>query len=333
MAIDRLAVEVRTSSATQAWRLCERLGASHVMPLGDDGNELPPRCVNTPSRHFRATIQDPQRRADLYARMGAVGVTECRLAMLEVALDVFVPGADRHQLGYVAADLYRYATAAPADHWHLYRRRGERPCRVDGNAVPNLSGLARKLADDWQLADTSNKSSQARHHVYVKTRDAGAGLPPEQWRARFEVTLSGAGLPTNDLHDLDLQTLASVFKFRRLGDDLHPAARYVLAHWSVRQHGRKGTYARPHSSRIGWHSGDPTSFRRSTQADAQLNDAARVELRRLNRVWKASQAASTERSYQVFRTNPGLAHEEGSTTASPLRTPMREARFEGAYAA
>lgn len=302
LSIDRIQVEFRTAHRTQAWRLQKGLGATFVEGLTDAGTEVPPDQKNTPCALFRATIQDPTHHATLRASLDSIGAQDCRLVLLEVALDVFIPGATRHTLAEVTADLYRRVTAPPASHWHLYKISGRGSEPVGKGELTDRRTLVRRLADGHQLADVFKGTHPAvRHHLYVKSTNDGRALAPMDWSARHEITLTGAGLDGLSLAEIGLMRFADHLRYRKLSSSLSPFIVQALD-WSVTQYGRRGRYARQHPTRAGVFSGEPTHFRRFTDADTQLYDTVRDELRRLDRRWKAPKAQRpTPRTDQNFR--------------------------------
>lgn len=290
LSIDRVQVEFRTAHHTQAWRLQKGLGVSFVEGLTNAGTTLPADQRNRPCALFRATIQDPDHYATLRASLNGIGAQDCRLVLLEVALDVFVPGATKHALAEIAADLYRRTTAAPASHWHLYKNAGQGSEPVDKGELIDRRTLVRRLADGHQLADVFKGTHPAvRHHLYVKCTNGGKTLAPMDWSARHEVTLSGSGLDGLTLANMGLTRIADHLRYRKLSISINPFVRQALD-WSVTQYGRRGRYPRQHPTRTGVYSGEPTHYRRFTDADTQLYETVRDELRRLDRRWKAPKA-------------------------------------------
>jgi len=165
--------------------------------------------------------------------------------------------------------------------------------------------MVRMLAEDWQLADTQDKNASRRFHGYVKTydHDSDSGkvtsLPLDHWRARLEVTLQGAEIPTDEagtLESFNAAKLIDHFRFRKFAGNLHPAARHALEIVSLRQHGREGTYPRKHPMNVGVYSGQPTKYRTSTQADGAMNEAVRMALRRLDRGWRGTRSMTPRKT-------------------------------------
>lgn len=327
LSIDRLVFELRTANAIQAHRLRLPLGASYVAGLTGDGIELPPGKANTPCTRFKATIQDPTNFATIRTQLEKIGATAGCLVLLEIALDISIPGAGKAELAEVACDLYRRSTAEPAGHWHAYKRKGNRSQRVGASDVIDRRSLSRLLADGWQLADAFKRDCPPiRRHLYAKFTNENRALPQAHWSARHELTLTGAALRSATLADPGLKGLAEHFRYRRLTDHMNPFIRYVVE-WSAKQYGRKGRYRRQHPTRLGVYSGEATCYKRYTEADSDLHEAVRVELRRLERQWKSPKASPTvPLAYQDIRTAP-LPEMAGNSSpespASPI--PMRGA--------
>jgi len=308
MVVDRLAVAFTVSGATQAWRVREKLGsnASFVQGLDADGIDFAHDKVNTPTTRFRATFQNPHSaQAVLDALQVCAPVSPPMLVMLEAALDIYVKGADKRTLSQIVVDLYRFVEVQPNSHWHIYRKKGEGALSIDSDTNLVNRSLVRQLAEDWQLADTPDKSASRRFHGYVKTydHDSDSGkvtsLPATQWRARLEVTLQGSEIPTDDAGTLDTLSVAKLinhFRFRKFAGNLHPAARHALETVSLRQHGREGSYLRKHPMKVGVHSGQRTKYRTSTQANGAMNEAVRMALRRLDRGWRSMNSTARRKT-------------------------------------
>lgn len=315
--IDRLEVEFFTAKATQAWRIRERLGshATRVEGLDNEGNLFPFNEKSTPVTTFRATFQDHQSAGSVLEalrRCDLVGVP--KIVMLEVALDTYIQGADARGLSKAAVDMYRFLESPPAERWHAYRKKGEGAPEIHSSDVLLRRDLEDRFASGWNVADTPDKSADKRFHIYVKTHDYSVEseettpLPMDQWRARIEVTLRGSMLPAIDdagtLESLDLTKLTEHFRFREFAKDLHPAARLALDRESLQPFGQRGHYSRPDPTCIMRFSGHPTMYRGSTQANIDLNEFVRAELRRVNRQWRKPIKTPPQKAPSaVFRTN------------------------------
>lgn len=299
--IDWLQFEIRTVGRTQAMHVCNKFADVNVpvSVVGCDestGAPFPAGLSNTTTTAFRVTLQDPKNFRQMKTAFDKVSPKlalqgEPKLAAMEVAFDVYRNGASKHDLAEIVTELYRFSTVVPSHDWNFYRRKGDG--RIYVNTLDNRAAVVRHFRDEWQLTDAEDKTADVRHHAYVKTTDNnGSGLKQHEWRARFEVTLQGAALPCRTMAELerfDFATLKDHFRFRRLADDLHPAARYALANWSKDQLGRQGAYLIPSRNVPGRLSkGRKAGFRRSTAADDRLNRRGALELlRALTRHWRS----------------------------------------------
>lgn len=311
--VDWVELEVQTATPTQSWRLAGGNVAYVTACHPETGIPFPDWEKNTPTTRFRCRIQDPRNGRHVVETVERLGqnlprnivLISSKITAIEVAFDTYAPGANSRQLAEIVADRYRFSTHVPADTWHLYRGKGEHPSSRYGfdrysrliDEEWDRRELLRHLADEWQLADTPDKGATVRYHGYIKMHDQGnKPLPPSKWRARFEITLRGRALTVqllDDLEQFDFTKLAEYFKFRRLADHLHPAAKYTLAHWSTVQLGRRGRYRRRDKDKVGRYGGHPSVFRASTVADERLNATAYECLRKLTREW-AGRGASAD---------------------------------------
>jgi len=301
MVIDWLQFEIRTVGRTQAKHVSSKFAAmdAPVSVIGCDestGAPFPAGLSNTTTTAFRVNLQDPKSFNQVKGIFDKVSPKlalqgEPKLTGMEVAFDIYSGGASKHDLAEIVTELYRFSTVAPGHDWNLYRRKGDG--RIYINALDNRAAVVRHFQAAWQLTDANDKTADVRHHAYVKTTDNnGSGLQQHEWRARFETTLQGAALPCRTMAELerfDFATLRDHFRFRRLADDLHPAARYALANWSKSQLGKPGAYPIPSRNAPGRLSeGRKAGFRRSTAADDRLNRRGALELLRgLARHWRS----------------------------------------------
>jgi len=311
MVVDLIWFEVRTAERHKFWtpqdalRIAQRLppeSKPFIQPFNDNGMD-----TNHASDVFRFPIQDPKSFQSVKAIIDDLDhefhfVSPVKIISLEIAHDDYLARGTVSQLAQIACDRYRYSTHTPGNDWYLYRRKNEG--RVYINELRNRRQLIQLLESGWQLTDTNSKSADYRRHGYVKTTDNGGDqLPAIKHRARDEVTLQGGALPCHTLQDLenfDFSSLASLFKYRRLDDDLHPMARYALTAWSaaqlgrpgltgktkrLKQHGQQRRYRRKHATIIGRYDGT-SKFRGSTVADDRLNKEVRDQLRALTTAWR-----------------------------------------------
>ncbi len=320
-AVDWLELEIRTTQRTQAKHLHALVKGAFSFVTGcneDTGKPFERGFENTASTIFRCRVQDPksfQAISSLFVYVGCKLIIQGspRLTSIEVSLDAYTDGASVHDLAEIVTDRCRFSTSPPGDNWYFYRKAGEgRPYLT---ALENRASIVRHFEDGWNLTDRNDQSANIRYHAYVKTHDGKGddGKPQQlhasQHRARFEITLKGKACPCSTLEELerlDFTKLAEHFKFRRLSDDLHPAARYALAHWSPTQLGMRGKYRRRHASIVGKQSGTST-FRGSTVADETLNALAYEKLRELSARWQVKPRKTSAPSMVADADFPGIS--------------------------
>lgn len=291
-AVDWIELEIQLSRQSNFWTVQDTLKAAlkfpqNTMPFVD---ALDSRSGNAASL-FRFRIQNLMQRGLLTQVVAALsdrfGLDAIRPTAIELAFDSYSQGGSVRQLAELAADRFRFITAPPGDDWYFYRMQGETRRYV--NTLPQRRDLIELFEASWQLTDRSSKEVDVRYHAYVKTQDNSKALLPNRYCARLEVTLRGAALPFGTIEDLAAFNFARVahhFKFRRIADDVHPAARHALAVWSGRQHGRSGRYRRADPRRCGRYSGTSV-FKGSTVADDELNATVYECLRKLTRDWRS----------------------------------------------
>ena len=281
MAIDWIEFEIQTQTPTNFMEICRATGLPYVEAQGAGRDRA--------ASIFRFKVQDPKNHQTIKALMTQLDEKfplqrPPVITGIEVAFDTSCPGASARQLAEVVADRHRWTTHKPDHDWHLYRKKGQG--RIYLNAIDRLEFIQR-LVDGWQLTDTATKKAPARIHAYVKTSNAGLGLEPHQWRARFEVTLTGHALPCTTLDQLerfDFTSLSAYFKFRQYADNNpHKAIAHARRWMGITQPGRRGTYQRrTATSRVG----GTREFKSWTSPDSQLNDEIYSQLRKLTRSWR-----------------------------------------------
>ena len=290
--VDWIELEMQLSGSSNFWTVQDVLKSVLGLP-----QNAPPfvQGVDAGSGNaasvFRFRIQNLGRKSLLTQVVAALHakfrLLDIRPTAVELAFDTYYQGGSVRHLAELASDRFRFVTAAPGDDWYFYRRPKE--ARRYVNTLLQRRDLIELFESSWQLTDRNSKEADVRYHAYVKTWDANKALLPNRYRARLEVTLCGAALPFRTMDELaafNFTKLAQHFKFRRIADDVHPAARYALTMWSGRQHGRGGSYRRPDPNRCGRYSGS-SKFRGSTIADEELNATVYECLRRLTRSWRS----------------------------------------------
>lgn len=303
MVIDWIEFEIRTEDRYKFWTVQDALRVAQRLPQGSKPyvlacNDNGVKSENGASDIFRFRIQDPECFSsvdriidDLNEKFGFI--SPARPIAIEVAFDTFRDGATVHQLAQITLDRFRFSNHEPLAKWHLYREAGTKTIDLDQLKYDHQREIVKRLEDGFLLTDTSDKKGASlRVRAYVKTSDNGGNtqLEPEQYRARSERTLQGCRFKVHTMQDLyrfDFASLAPLFEFRRLSDDLHPAARYALTVFSSQQLGRRGTYPRKHATKIGqFDKIKAAAFRLSTVADTELNRELRDQLRNLTTAWR-----------------------------------------------
>lgn len=290
VSVDWIDIEVQIARQSNFWSLQSALqtalqlsdGVTPFVAALDSGSGNAASC-------FRVRIQNPLGRSQLVTALAEIqrrfGLVNARPLAIEVAFDTYHAGGTVRSLAEVATDRFRFITATPGDDWYFYRKQNEG--RQYLKTLPQRRDIVKCFEQGWQLTDSNSKQSDVRYHAYVKTHDGGQSLIPSKYCARLEVTLSNSSLAltVEELVNFNFTRLAKFFKFRRLADDLHPAAKTALSYWSGRQYGRSGKYRRPVRNSPGKYSGTSV-FRTSTVADEELNAAAYECLRKLTRSWR-----------------------------------------------
>ena len=250
--IDWLDLEFMTPGPHNGGKLKALLGASHVTPLNPGPGDY--------ATHFVARFQDLGPLAQLIERLRAVGVAPEQgvfVRAIEIALDFYTH--DRAALAQLAARLYKFAAkvADPENH----------------RTITGPDGVTYYIGNQGSNAIPADPVSQ---RVYAKTTDHGQELPPELHRARYEITLTGSGLPFTTLEQaatFNFTELASWFKWRMLKSGLPP-----LQHVVINASGQVGA-RRTRKLRAGGR----REFDRRTMADTELNTRAHEALRALTR--------------------------------------------------
>jgi hypothetical protein len=295
--VDWIELEIQLSRQSNFWTVQDVVRASLKLPQGTVPfmKALDSGSGNAASA-FRFRMQNLAQLGQLTLVAATLddrfGLEAIRPTGVEIAFDTYKVGGSVRQLAELAADRFRFITAPPGDDWYFYRKQGEGRRYV--NTMPQRRDLIELFEASWQLTDRNSQEVEARYHAYVKTQDNGKALLPNRYCARLEVTLRGAALPFRSIEELAVFNFTKVsqhFNFRRIGDDVHPAARHSLTVWSGRQHGRKGRYRRVDPRRIGRYSGTSV-FRGSTVADDQLNATVYECLRKLTRGWRSKRCSA-----------------------------------------
>lgn len=287
--IDWLTVEFMTPGPHNAGKLKGALGASHVTPMNPGPGDY--------TTHFVARFQDPGPFAQVIQTLRAAGVALEQGAFvrgIEIAFDLYAH--DRDALVQLAAHLYKFASnvADPENH-----RTFNGP---DGSTI-----YIGNQGSDTIPADPVSQ------RIYAKTTDRGQELPPELHRARYEITLTGSGLPFSTLGEaaaFNFIELAPWFKWRKLKGGLDPLQLATIK--AAKQIGSRRV--------VKLRTGGRREFDRRTVADIELNKRAHDALRNLTRRVRRGMRSSdfSEPKWTACRVEKGAASNNCSFSPPPL---------------
>lgn len=287
--VDWIELEIQLSRQSNFWTVQDALKASLKLPQ-DTAPFM--KALNSGSGNAASAFRFSQLTLIVGTLNDRFGLDAIRPTAIEIAFDTYKAGGNVRQLAELAADRFRFITTPPGDDWYFYRKQGEGRRYV--NTLPQRRDLIELFEASWQLTDRNSQEVDVRYHAYVKTQDSNKVLLPNRYCARMEVTLRGAALPFRTIDELavfNFTKVASHFKFRRISNDVHPAARHALTLWSGRQHGRSGKYRRIDPRRIGQYSGTSV-FKGATVADDDLNATVYECLRKLTRGWRSKRRSA-----------------------------------------
>lgn len=240
--------------------------------------------AGTEQKTWRFRVQNPlgpdqfMRDVQLMAPPGdpVIGEDQVRVIGIEIALDAHHPTNDRQKLALATVHMMQHQAIPPGG---LPRITGKHVCRVPASPHDALQALL------YQSVSINIGEEGADHAVrlYVKDYDTVDGvpyipLPPSQWRARFENTLTGKEVPFATIEgwrNFRFETLAKDrFGLVMPVQERSPLVTQLQAH-SI-QLGR-----RPDSYKI--RSSDRRKRAAFTCRDSVTNDKIRQALRALSR--------------------------------------------------
>lgn len=301
--IDWIELEIQLAERSNFWTVQNHLRDALQLPEGSLPGVDSQDATDTGSASiFRFRVQDPRSMSSLNASLAQLQerfvFDAVRVVAIEIAFDTYRSGATKKDLAEIVANRYRFCSRPPGKYWHLYRRGGEgavtigrdrRLGKLDNVETPR--DLVRYLADEWQIADCEDRDRpDIRFHGYVKAWNDGWPITdPEQWCARWEVTLRNSMLPFSSLQELaqfDFTKLSQYFSFCRFANNVPRIVRHALATTSVAQLGMKGCYPRANRSGGNRLYAGTRSYRRSMVADEMNKVIHDSCLKKLNRQWR-----------------------------------------------
>lgn len=250
---------------------------------------------------FAVRLQDPTpQRVEaafhiLQNRLQLVG--EPTFSAVEIALDLKRrAGTTDEQLAAATVNLYRFSASRPSANCRAYNGREtmEAPTRITELQRLVMGGycLAVGSQSDHTGKRGTLKADPVSMRAYFKRTDDGLDLPANQHSARIEFTLQGDAMPFRTLQELaafDFATLAPLFSFRRLKDDLSPFAEIHRTHafdLSKKTRNRRGGGTREHHP--------------ATVSDVRLNKLARRALERLTESWQEIKACGNKPFFHLI---------------------------------
>ncbi len=300
--VDWLELEFHYQTPSPAWRVAKAAGGlvSRVTGLDEVTGLLVATSgkqgENTPTKRFRARIQDPKSISDITAVLNHDGIRQrldpakpVLIFAIEVSFDLYAKRQEEAPtLDLVTASLVqgivRYKDVLP----RVYREKG-----IPVEIPFSFQALQRAIENGYTVG-IGHKDDDAYIRAYLKKSDAGQHLPPDQWRARIEVRLQGNACPVTLLDDLELfdfAKLAKHFKFKTPAPELSGLMSLIAgrstAHGCVM--GESGTTAAAHR-----YKGRKRKTKPHTRA-SPLNEIARDQLRKLTARWRTS--AGCKRSW------------------------------------
>lgn len=282
--IDFVEIEIRTAQKHLGGVMhnrCAIFGISHITPIDANAGGW--------ANVFKTRLYDPRTFAALKSKLATLGeefpfAAPPAVSMIEVAFDGYLkdPNAptNRDHLAALAARMV-YRLAAPVSK----NRRIYRDVKGSPTALPRaLHALERKMAEGWNVG-IGNKTDDQYQHGYVKTTDHNKKpIPIEDYRARFEIRLAGAGLPhTNaeSYRNFKFETLARYINFRRENETADPMHQVIVAGYADQASHRKNIKRRE--------GGGISHYQ--MLADQELNEIVSEKLRDLSRRWTPNKRA------------------------------------------
>lgn len=300
--VDWVELRVRLARPSQAQHVRNRMPAAWHLPY------VTPEGDRNSSRVFTFRVQDPpgpdtillQAQALCFPKHAAIEACDIDVVGVEVSIDAYDGIGDFDRLAQVAHHFHRHHGKPP--------KGGVRITEVHRGKAPEGEGCAperRHYRAAARPADvlsalragfTINAGAQKADHrarYYVKRHDSQgaesyAELSPEDWRARFEVTLVGDAVPFRDLagwRAFRFEELTGHFALRQ--STVHPddGMLYLLR----KEQGRLG---RPDCAEKRAAHRRQTVVR--TRADSVANERIRSCLRRLTRAQNCGNSVNKE---------------------------------------
>lgn len=275
--VDIIEARIHTTKRNQGWRIKRALalhGISYVKPVQPDAAGW--------SSYFTVRLYDPRTFTALQSKLAIIEEnfpfqSPPTITMIEVAFDGYLKDSvastnQNHLVALAARMAFRHAKPVSSN------RRIFRDAKGISAAMPrSLQVLEHKMADGWNVG-IGNKTDDQYQHCYLKTTDKKKPIPTEDHRARFEIRLTGAGLPHTDVEsyrEFRFETLAKYICFRKEDESATPLQRAIIAGYGDQASHRKNIKRK-----------DGGGFTTAIMpSDDQLNRIVRKRLQTLTKRW------------------------------------------------
>lgn len=282
--VDFIEVEIHTAQKHLGGVMhnrCAIFGVSHITPVDANAGGW----ANT----FTTRLYDLRTYAALQSKLASIGqefpfAAPPTISMIEVAFDGYLkdptaPTNQDHLVALAARMVYRLAIPV-SENRRIYR---------DGKGSPTgiprtLHAVERKMAEGWNAA-IGNKKGDHLQHGYLKTTDRnGQPIPIEDYRARFEIRLAGAGLPHTDVdfyRNFKFESLTRYISFRKENETADAMHQVIVAGYAAQASHRKDIKRQ----------GGGGLKHYQMPADQHLNEIVSEKLRDLSRRWTPNKRA------------------------------------------
>lgn len=292
--IDWVEIEIQAQESTNFQTVQRAFALALQLPKGLNPH-VKPICPNGGggAYHFLVRLHDIKRHGDIdtVLKKASTKLKLCQgwhMRKIELAIDMYCDDpADQ------AARFYKFMANPVSKNRRMYREKLD----LRSFGVPNnFDSLNRFLREGWQIG-IGDEDDEHYQHIYFKTTDGveiigweadaksnkqkpikrAKTLPPDQWRARTEIRLSGAALPfqtPEEWRQCKFEKLMHYFRQRVVKDNLDPFMQ-TLAN-ATEQIGERKTRKKA--------GGGVRLHSKSTKADP-VNGAIRQALKNLSDRW------------------------------------------------
>lgn len=277
--VDILEVRIHTTRKNHGGHMKSELGKygfSYFTPVQPDAGGW--------TSYFTVPLYDIRSFAALQSKLEVIQgkfplASRPTVSMIEVAFDGRVDNsattANHNYLAALAARMaFRLAEPVSTNRRLFRDRRG-----ITAAMPRTLEALERKMAEGWNVG-IGDKTDDRYQHCYLKTTDYNKKpLPVQDYRARFEIRLAGAGLPHTDIEsyrDFRFETLSQYISFRKEDINASPLQQAIVTGYGDQASHRK-TIKRRNGGGI---------RKAIIPRDRELNEIVRKRLQTLTKRWQ-----------------------------------------------